>query len=101
MKKLFCNFFSSIFLYLVLSNVFIVHADVPDFENFKPDQKPKELEVEALEKLLKTLESKSARKEFVTHLRTMIAAKTKIDKEPAPLALSKVQKPSTQFQKKS
>ncbi len=90
MKKLFCNFFSLIFLFLVLSNVFTVYADVPDFENFKLDQKPKELEVEALEKLLKTLESKSARKEFITHLRTMIAAKNKIEKEPAPLALSKV-----------
>lgn len=67
-----------------------VNADVSDFESLKPDQKPKDIETDALEKLLKTLESKSARKEFISQLRTMIAAKTKVGNEPTPLALSKI-----------
>ncbi|MBN9413468.1 MAG: mechanosensitive ion channel [Candidatus Paracaedimonas acanthamoebae] len=90
MKKLFNTFFGLTFFCLILSSFSSVQADISDFENLKPDQKPKDLETDALEKLLKTLESKSARKEFISQLRTMIAAKTKAESEPAPLALSKI-----------
>jgi small-conductance mechanosensitive channel len=90
MKKWFSSFFCLIFFYLILNSSTSVCADIPDFENFKPYQKPKDLEKEGLEKLLKTLESKSARKEFILQLRTMVAAKTKVENEPTPLALSKV-----------
>lgn len=90
MKKWLNTFFYFVFFSFLLSVLTPVYAGPPDFEDLKPNQKPKDIEVDALEKLIKTLESKSARKEFISQLRTMIAAKSKVENEPAPLALSKI-----------
>lgn len=90
MRKRFSTFFCLTFFCFIFNGFSSVDADVSDFENLKPASKPKDIETDALEKLLKTLESKSARKEFISQLRTMVAAKTKIENEPAPLGISKI-----------
>lgn len=90
MKKWLNTLFYFIFFCFLLNAFTPVYADISDFADLKPNQKPKDIEADALEKLVKTLESKSARKEFISQLRTMIAAKSKVENEPAPLALSKI-----------